>query len=131
MASSGMIGGFSPGFVLGPVRGTSAGSVGRPGRGGPAWEVEGSGVVGETVVIGAVGDDEPLGAAPEDVQAAHDSAANAVIVQIRRTPTSCPTGAAAASAARHRCGQPATAGGTASEMPARGADRRGACVCPA
>ena len=72
VAASGMIGGFSPGRVFGPVVGTSAGMLG-PGAG----EVAGGGVVAgadRTLAVGA-------GAAP-DVQAETASTARAAIPPI-------------------------------------------------
>jgi hypothetical protein len=90
VASSGITGGFSPGLVFGPVRGTSAGTVGCEMCGGPGavdpTDVLGAGV--ETVrdtEPGAATDDE--GESPaEDVHAATPRAiTNAANVQIQRT----------------------------------------------
>jgi hypothetical protein len=85
-----MIGGFSPGFVFGPVVGTSAGSVGVGGLGGPANDDDDGGGSVEIEAVGPIGALD-VGAAPpdEDVQAADNSAANAAIVQIGRTTQSC------------------------------------------
>jgi hypothetical protein len=94
VASSGITGGLSPGRVLGPVVGTSAGTVGRVGRGGPLndggdsdVDVGGAGVVLTTEEIGVDGG-AVIGVPPEDeLHAAQPTAANAAIVQIHRTIT--------------------------------------------
>jgi hypothetical protein len=103
-ASSGMIGSFSPGLVFGPVVGTSAGSVGVGGFGGPANDDDGGGSIEIEAVrpIGAL----DVGAAPpdEDVQAADNSAANAAIVQISRTSSSCPRSSRFSTATAKSCG---------------------------
>lgn len=110
VASNGMIGGFSPRLMFGPVVGTSLGRVGRVGRGGPEWVTE---VVVE-VLVGAVlvateadveagsdataPEEDPLlvGVLPpdDDVQAAvtdsrQPAAINAAIVRIDPTSKSC------------------------------------------
>jgi hypothetical protein len=85
VASNGISGGFSPGFVFGPVRGTSAGMVGRVGRGGPG-SVDDDELLGTTVVCSGVGACE--GVPPDDdVHAAAQvsAARNAANVQIHRT----------------------------------------------
>jgi hypothetical protein len=90
VASSGMIGGFSPGLVFGPVVGTSDGRLGCGGRGGPACELDGADVVGggtETVggAVETVGALERGDAVPDEVHAAQNSSTNAANVQIRPT----------------------------------------------
>jgi hypothetical protein len=93
VASSGITGGFSPGLVLGPVLGTSAGTLGCGGPGGPPGEVDdgtdtGAEVVGggtETVGRGAVDGSDDGAVPPEDVHAAQASITNAANVQIRPT----------------------------------------------
>lgn len=86
VASSGMIGGFSPGRMLGPRVGTSAGSVGRAGAGGPPNPVE----LGTEPVGGTVTGAEPVGpgragapAPPPDEHATHANISNAAYVPIR------------------------------------------------
>jgi hypothetical protein len=92
VASSGMIGGFSPALVLGPVSGTSGGRVGWVGRGGPVNDDDEGELETGTDVVG--GGTDTLGrdgvglAGPpssEEVQAAQDSTRNAANVQIRPT----------------------------------------------
>src|SRR6476661_543421 len=104
VAPSGITGGFSPGLVFGPVRGTSAGTVGRVGCGGATDvdEVDGGGT--DAVVCGGVrvGDGAPL---DDDVHAAQDSARNAVNVAIHRTGSSCPTQQQRATQEPDACGQ--------------------------
>ena len=97
VASSGMIGGFSPGLVLGPVVGTSAGRVGLVGPGGPG-EIEDTGpdvvgggtdTVGRPVTVGVgTGDepgDEPGDPPVDEVHAAQPNMTNAANVQILPT----------------------------------------------
>ncbi len=90
VASSGMIGGFSPGLVFGPVFGTSGGRVGRGGRGGPVNDVDGGLETGTDVVGGGtdtLGRGVGLAGPPplDDVQAAQASTRNAANVQILPT----------------------------------------------
>jgi hypothetical protein len=91
VASSGITGGFSPGRVFGPVVGTSAGTVGRVGRGGPAKDDDGggAGVLLETEAgeLGAAVLDVIGAPTEDDVHATQPAAANAAIVQIPRTVT--------------------------------------------
>src|SRR5690349_9076545 len=111
VAASGITGGFSPGLVLGPVRGTSAGTVGRVGRGGATDvdEVDEEGGGGETVVCGGV---EVGGGVPldDELHAAHTSARNAVNVTIHRTKSSCPNQKQRATQEPNACGQPGLPG---------------------
>lgn len=89
VATTGMTGGFSPLRVFGPVRGTSAGTVGRRPGGGEVvcetGEVEVGGVEGcATVVCGGVM--VRLGVPPlDDVHAAQSAARNAAIARVERT----------------------------------------------
>ncbi|HZZ96910.1 MAG TPA: hypothetical protein VFE19_07845 [Jatrophihabitantaceae bacterium] len=109
-----MIGGFSPGFVLGPVFGTSGGRLGWVGRGGPLNDDEDEGgeldtgtdvVGGETDALGpGVGLPDPL--SPDDVQATHDSTRNAANVQIRPTIRMMPHQARRGIVERLICGKP-------------------------
>lgn len=91
VASSGMIGGFSPGRVFGPVVGTSAGRVGWVGRGGPENDDdEDAGCDdGATDVDGGRDDEgsDDAGEPPDDDvhAAAPNSNANAANVPINRT----------------------------------------------
>jgi hypothetical protein len=85
-----MIGGFSPGFVFGPVRGTSAGRLGCGGRGGPEKVADddeaGAEVVGGGTDTLGRGADDVSGEPPDaDVQATQDSSTNAANVHIRPT----------------------------------------------
>jgi hypothetical protein len=92
VASSGITGGFSPGLVFGPLVGTSAGTLGVGGAGGPPEEddvgPDGADVVGggtETVGRGAVDGSDEGAVLPEDVHAAQASMTNAANAQIRPT----------------------------------------------
>jgi hypothetical protein len=90
-----MTGGFSPGLVLGPVRGTSAGMVGVGGLGGPVTDALLEADVSGTVVVDEVGTGllgfEPL--ALVQPAASATTVAYAAIVRITRTdemmPQSC------------------------------------------
>ena len=109
VASSDMIGGFSPGLVFGPVVGTSAGRVGCGGLGGPTCEFEG----GAAEVVG--GGTDPVGSGvpvergvpdPDEVQAAqHISTTNAANVQIRPTDQMMPHPRPASTRNTTACGQ--------------------------
>src|SRR4051794_25366517 len=88
VASSGITGGFSPGFVFGPVRGTSAGTLGRVGCGGATDIDDVTGAGTEAVVCGAVSVGDG-GSPDDDVHAAQASARNATNVAIHRTNSSC------------------------------------------
>lgn len=93
VAATGMTGGCSPLRVFGPVRGTSAGTVGRLGGGVEVVEAlpgDREEVTGATVVCGALS--VGSGAADDDVQAAMtarqpatQAARNVVIVALART----------------------------------------------
>lgn len=104
VASSGMIGGFSPRLVFGPVVGTSAGRLGWGGSGGPLCEDVTAGDDGpDDTDDDDTDDDRPddtdgddtdgedtdgddVGVPPlEDVQPAHASTADAAAAQIHRT----------------------------------------------
>jgi hypothetical protein len=66
VASFGITGGFSPGRVFGPVRGTSAGTVGVAGRATPRLVLRGAGAFG--VVLrgaGVLADDDAVEGAGE------------------------------------------------------------------
>jgi hypothetical protein len=92
VAATGITGGFSPGFVLGPVRGTSDGTVG--GAGADEDELlEGGGAI-ETDVVGVVSGGLVGSDPPELVQPASSSVRNAAYARMRRTAKSCRTGEA-------------------------------------
>ncbi len=88
VASSGMTGGFSPRFVFGPVRGTSAGRVGWATRGGPGLTVvpEEDAIGGGSETVGVRAGEVGASPAEEVHAAAPANATNAANVQIQRIP---------------------------------------------
>src|SRR6476646_2108813 len=89
VASSGITGGFSPGRVFGPVVGTSAGTVGLAGCGGPLNDGVADVVLAtEELGVDGAGLLDVIGVPPEEeLHATQPAAANAAIVQIQRTIT--------------------------------------------